>query len=311
MDMKDYLITGHSGLVGKEIVISNPNVMLLESRLENYHDLCFELEKKQPKTIIHLAANVGGLSKNMLNNLSMFEDNLKMNINLLHAATTEPSIQVDKIVCFLSTCIYPADAHYPLIESDIHDGVPHDSNFGYAYAKRMLAVHGKAISRATKTKVICVIPNNLYGLNDNFHLEDGHVIPSIIHKVYLSKKLNSPTVNLWGDGTPLREFTFAGDIPRIVNLVLEKYDDYEEPINIGNTEEYSIKEVAEMICKNLNYSGTINWDTTKSNGQHRKPSSNEKLLSLGWNRKDYTTLEKGLKKTCDHFVKHYPNLRGI
>lgn len=305
-------ITGYSGLVGKEFLKHNKQITPLFSRLENYDDILTELKLRKPKVIIHAAANVGGLGKNINNNLQLFEDNITMNINLLHAITHIPDHTVDKVVCFLSTCIYPNNAFYPLIESDIQNGPPHDSNYGYAYAKRMLTIQGKAISRSTETKVISVVPNNLYGLNDNYDLENGHVIPSVIHKVFLAKQQNLPEVEFWGDGTPMREFTYAGDIPKIIDLILEKYNDYDEPINIGNTKEYSIKQVVEMICKIMDYSGTIRWNTDKPNGQFRKPSSNEKLLSLvGWDNKKYTTLEKGLKLTCKHFIDNYPNLRGV
>ena len=125
-----------------------------------------------------------------------------------------------------------------------------------------------------------------------------------------AKTNNKNYIECWGDGTPLREFTYSGDIAKILLFLLENYNQ-PEPINIGNTDEYSIKEVVEIICKQLDYSGEVVWQTDKPSGQHRKPSSNQKLLDLGWKKEDYISLEEGLKKTCEWFIMTYPNARGI
>jgi len=114
----------------------------------------------------------------------------------------------------------------------------------------------------------------------------------------------------WGDGSPLREFTYSEDIARILLFLMENYNG-SDPINIGNTEEYSIKEVIEMICDILGYDGKLEWQTDQPSGQYRKPSSNQKLLDLGWKKQDYTPLKEGLKKTCKWFIINYPNVRGI
>ena len=157
------------------------------------------------------------------------------------------------------------------------------------------------MSRAYRQQYGCnfitAIPNNLYGENDNFDLENSHVIPAIIRKVWEAKLNNKPYIECWGDGSPLREFTYSEDIAKILLFLLENYDD-PEPINIGNTDEYSIMQVAEMICSILEYNGKIRWNTKKPSGQYRKPSSNQKLLNLGWKKEWYTNLEKvvGLKR---------------
>ena len=121
---------------------------------------------------------------------------------------------------------------------------------------------------------------------------------------------NNPFIECWGDGSPLREFTYSEDIVKILIFLLENYDG-PEPINIGNTEEYSIKQVVEMICSILEYNGKIKWNTQMPSGQGRKPSSNRKLLDLGWDRKWYTSLEKGLTKTCLWVKNNYPFIRGV
>jgi GDP-L-fucose synthase len=170
------------------------------------------------------------------------------------------------------------------------------------------------MSRAYRQQYGCnfitAIPNNLYGENDNFDLENSHVIPAIIRKIWEAKIDNSPSIECWGNGSPLREFTYSQDIAHILLFLMKKYDE-PEPINIGNTEEYSIKEVVEIICNIIEYKGNVVWNTDKPSGQYRKPSSNKKLLDLGWKNEWYTPLQKGLKKTCEWFIMNYPNIRGI
>ena len=170
------------------------------------------------------------------------------------------------------------------------------------------------MSRAYRQQYDCnfitAIPNNLYGENDNFDLENSHVVPAIIRKVWEAKLNNKSFIECWGDGTPLREFTYSGDIAKIILFLLENYNE-PSPINIGNTKEYSIKESVEIICKYLNYHGKILWQSEEPSGQHRKPSCNNKLLELGWKREWYTPFNEGIQKTCDWFIKTYPNIRGI
>ena len=216
---------------------------------------------------------------------------------------------VKKLVSLLSTCVYPDKAKYPLTPDQFHNGAPHKSNFGYAYSKRMLDVYSRALRQQYGCNFICAVPNNLYGIRDNFDLENGHVIPAIIRKVH-DAKLKGRTPVFWGDGSALREFTYASDISRILLYLLANYDG-EDPVNIGTTEERSIKSVVRTICSCLDYTGDVIWDESKPSGQARKPSSNQKLLDLGWNKKDYTSFEEGIRLTCDWYKENYPNVRGI
>ena len=207
-----------------------------------------------------------------------------------------------------STCVYPDNPNYPLTEDQIHNGPPHHSNYGYAYAKRMLDVQSRALRQQYGCNFITAIPNNLYGENDNYHLNDSHVIPAMIHKMFLSSKDGSP-VRLWGDGSPLREFTYSLDLARILLFLLEYYND-EAPINVGNIEQYSIKEVALKVKKFMNYEGEIVWDTTTPKGQLKKPSCNKKLQNLSWKQEDFTSFDLGLKASCDFVNSNYPNVSG-
>jgi GDP-L-fucose synthase len=303
------LITGASGLLGSEIVKQDPAAVGMSSKDCNLLTNSFYhyLNDKSNNVVIHCAARVGGVKANTDSVADFFDDNMKMNMNVIDGCRGPGR----KLVSVLSTCIYPDHQYvkYPLTEDQLHLGPPHSSNYGYAYAKRMLEVQSRAYRQQFGCNFITVIPNNLYGPNDNYDLESGHVIPALIRKFYEAKVSKTGVVTLWGDGTPIREFTFARDAAKIILWLSENYNG-ESPVNIGNTEEITIRKLAEMIADEIGFYGVINFDTSKPNGQHKKPTSNEYLKSLGWNG-EYTPLREGLKETIRHFVKMYPNVRGI
>jgi len=302
--MSDFLVTGGSGMVGSALKTILPDADYIDR--EALHSSCYDVKDK---TVIHLAAKVGGVKANTDYVGDFYLENSLINQKVLEKARVGGA---KKVVSMLSTCIYP-DAQYvsyPLTEDQLHLGPPHGSNFGYAYAKRMLDVMSRAYRQQYSCDFITVVPNNLYGINDNFDLNSGHVIPSLIRKVFEAKLSKQSSFEVWGDGSPRREFTFSGDIARVIMLIAGKYSD-PDPINIGNTEEHSIKEVVETICEIVGYDGKISWRSDMPNGQHRKPSSNKKLIELGWNESNFTTLKDGLKTTCQWFISNYPKLRGI
>ncbi|HIE84169.1 MAG TPA: GDP-L-fucose synthase [Dehalococcoidia bacterium] len=257
--------------------------------------------------VIHLAAMVGGVKGNTDYVGDFYSQNIQMNTNVLDAAHT---FCVEKVVSLLSTCIYPDAATYPLTEDQIHAGPPHRSNFGYAYAKRMLDIQSRAYRQQYGHNFVTVVPNNLFGENDNFHLTNGHVIPALIRKVYEAREQHRDSVMLWGDGAPLREFTYSVDIANALLFVLQHYD-CAEPLNIGDVHEISIKEVVDIIAEIFEFRGSIWWDPSMPKGQFRKPSSNRRFLELGWNSATYTPLKEALIKTCAWFEKNYPYVRGI
>lgn len=276
------------------------------------YDLCSQIETKilfkkaKPDYVFHLAAKVGGLMANISSNGSFFSDNILINTNVL----TEATATSIKVCSVLSTCVYPDKAVYPLSENQLHNGTPHDSNFGYAYAKRMIDIQSKAYRKQYGVNFICAIPNNMYGEYDNFDTQNSHVVPAVIRKLYEAKLKNLSSVTFWGDGSPLREFTYSHDIAKNLIWLMENYNE-ESPINIGNTQEYSIKSLVD-ICKNIiGYSGDIIWDTSKPNGQYRKPMSIDYFNSLLSNKVEYTSLESGLENTISWFGLNYPNIRGI
>ena len=307
------LITGGTGLLGSEFKNVDQNCILIGSKdvdLNHYQGALNFFEKSHAigvRRIIHCAAKVGGLGANLQDPVYFFEENVRINSNVLKAAA-KTKIQV---VSVLSTCVYPDQKYvkYPLTEDQLHIGPPHQSNFGYAYAKRMLEVQSRAYRQQHLCNFISVIPNNLYGPNDNYDLESSHVIPALIRKFYEAKLYGYNHVDVWGTGAPLREFTFARDAAKIILWLAENYDG-EEPVNIGNPEQISIMNLVIAIAEEIGFKGDVVFDNTKPDGQYKKPSSNAFLRSLGCDIQ-CTPLRDGLKETINSFKNRYPNVRGV
>lgn len=305
------LITGGTGMVGSAFknVESDHDLILVGSKdcnLMDYDQALKMFAYYMPSAVIHLAAKVGGVKGNSEYIADYFHENIMMNTNVLDISRR---FRVGKVVSLLSTCIYPDEVKYPLTEDQIHNGEPHQSNFGYAYAKRMLEVHSRAIRQQYGLNYVTAVPNNIFGPNDNFDLEMSHVVPAIIRKLYEAKKNKTQPV-FWGTGKPLREFTYSNDIARALLLLLENYDS-PEPINIGNSHEISIFNLVEIIANSMGISFPDEaWDASMPEGQYKKPSCNKKFMSLFPDFK-YTDLDKGIKTTVDWFSKKYPDVRGV
>ncbi|KXN85614.1 GDP-L-fucose synthase [Leucoagaricus sp. SymC.cos] len=262
-------------------------------------------EKYKPTHVIHLAALVGGLFKNMKHNLTFLRDNILINDNVLQ---TSYEFKAQKVISCLSTCVFPDKVEYPLDENKIHGGPPHESNFGYAHAKRMVDVQNHAYKEELGCNFTSAIPTNVFGPHDNFDLEDAHVIPALIHKCYLAKKNNTPFV-VAGTGKPLRQFIFSWDLAKLFIWMLREYDDVEPVIlSVGEDEEVSIKKVADAIVKAVDFQGNYTFDTSRADGQFRKPASNKKLLSLmgGF---EFTPFDKALDITVHWFLENYDTAR--
>ena len=304
---KNVLITGGTGMVGTAFRELLPDAVYLSSKdfdLRRPEEALRAFRIHRPQYVIHLAAKVGGIKANTDKMADFYLDNVRINTNTLEAAR---AFGVKKVVSLLSTCVYPDNVTYPLTEDQVQNGEPHESNFAYAYAKRMLDVQSRAYRQQYKCNFVTAIPNNLFGEADNYHLENSHVIPAIMRKMYEANQ-KGHDVDLWGDGTPLREFTYAKDLVRALLILLEGYDE-PEPINVGNTQEISIKDIAEAIAERVGFKGSINWQTNMPAGQHRKPSSTEKFQFL-FNIK-YTPFDEALTKVCQWFIMNYPNVRGV
>jgi len=305
------LVTGGTGMVGSafEKVTLGHELILVGSKhydLSDKRDSHRMFREINPDAVIHLAARVGGVKGNTDFVADFYSENIRMNTNVLDAAH---KYSVPKVLSLLSTCVYPEHADYPLTEDQIHSGPPHETDFGYAYAKRMLEVQSRAMRQQYGHNFICAIPNNIYGENDYFNLEKCHVIPAIIRKVW-EAKMYGKTPSFWGDGSPMREFTYSGDIAKILLYLVEHYDE-PEPLNIGFSNEIEVRSVVEMIADILDYRGEIIWDPSKPSGQFRKPSSSARFHKMSDNYFEYTGLREGLENTCQWFLGNYPNIRGM
>lgn len=304
---KTILVTGGDGLVGSALRrLGEPNLVFASKKdadLTDFRATKKLFEKVRPSAVIHLAAKVGGVGGNSKHPGGYFRDNILINTNVLEAARLAGT---GKLVSFLSTCIFPDPAEYPLNERDLHKGPPHPSNFGYAYAKRMLEVGSRAYRAEWGCNFVTVVGTNIYGPGDNFSLENGHVVASLIHKCFLAKQ-NKTDFVLWGSGKPLREFVFSEDIARLALWALKNYDE-PSPLILSSGIETSTKTLAETIAKKMKFEGKIAFDSSKPDGQYRKPSDTTKLKKYLPDFR-FTPLEEGAKKTVEWFEEHYPNVR--
>jgi GDP-L-fucose synthase len=303
------LVTGGQGMVGRAMQATAPAGMdahYASSRDGDLRDAgaCAALfERVRPTHVLHLAARVGGVWENTRFVGEFFLDNIRINANVLEAARRAG---VQKLVSLLSSCVYPDGIRLPLREADLHAGEPHPSNFGYAYAKRMLEVQSRAYARQYGVNYVCLIPNNLYGPHDNFDLESSHVIPAMIRKIHAARTQGATAV-LWGDGAPLREFTFSHDLAAALWWALASYDG--PPMNVGTDEEVSIRHAAETICAALDYDpAKLVWDRERPSGQHRKPTDTSRFRELFG--RPLTPFADGVAATVRWYAESYPNVRG-
>ena len=300
--MERILVTGSTGLVGRcftgdKFIRSTLCDLTDPIQADNL------FRSVKPDAVIHCAAKVGGLKANMTHKGDFFYQNIMMNTNVIEASRKHG---VQKLVAFLSTCVFPDDVEYPLTPSKIHLGKPHFSNDAYAYAKRMADVQIQAYREQFGLSYFSVVPTNIYGPGDNYDLENGHVVPTLIHKFYLAKQ-NGEDVKIWGTGSPLREFVYSQDVALLTEKLLFNYEG-SEPVIISTSHEFSIKELAETIAEIMEFEGEIIFETEKPDGQLRKPSDNSVIKSM-FPDFSFTTLRDGLKKSIEWFVENYPNVR--
>ncbi|KAI4905549.1 hypothetical protein NFI96_022231 [Prochilodus magdalenae] len=297
------LVTGGSGLVGKAIqrVVTEEGGaregekwIFLSSKdadLTNTAVTRAIFEKHRPTHVIHLAAMVGGLFRHLRQNLDFWRVNVAINDNVLQTAH---EFGVVKVVSCLSTCIFPDETTYPINETMIHNGPPHTSNSGYAYAKRMVDVHNRALFQQYGRKYTAIIPTNIFGPHDNFNIDDAHVLPALVHKTYKAKR-DGTALEVWGSGQGLRQFIYSLDLARLYLWVLREYDEVEPIIlSVGEEDEITVKDVVDAIVEAFEFTGPViephrtpteQYDTSKSDGQLKKTASNAKLRSY---RPDFT-----------------------
>lgn len=331
---KVILVTGGSGLVGNGIksVIEEeglPNFVKFENAfkikwvflssedgdLSNLDQTAKIFETYKPTHVIHLAAMVGGLFYNMKANLEFFRKNMLINDNVLQMSY---KYNVQKVVSCLSSCIFPDKVDsYPITENMLHNGKPHDSNFGYSYAKRMLDVMNHAyqemIDKKDERRIFTsVVPCNIYGPHDNFDLEKGHVIPNLIHKAFLCNENGASDFKLCGTGKAKRQFIYSLDLGRLIIWAIFKYNEIEPIIlSVDEEDEISINDAANIILKSMKMNQTITYSNSsnepyvsrnqeKEDGQLRKTVSNAKIKKYLPDFK-FTPIEIGIQKTIEWF----------
>ncbi len=305
--MGKILITGANGMMGYAFRQMNlPDAIFLAREdidLTDFNSIKTAFNLLKPEKVIHLAAVVGGIGGNIIHSGDFFRNNILVNINVLESARI---CKVQKLISYMSTCVFPDPCTYPLNEKDIHNGPPHPSNFGYAHAKRMLEVQSRAYRIEWNCDYIVAIPANIYGPNDIWNLENGHVVPSLIHKCYLAQKNNTDLV-VWGSGKPLREFVFSRDIAQLSLWALDNYEE-DSPIIFSSGIEISIKDLVDLIVRKMRFSGKVVFDGSKPDGQFRKPSDTSKLRKYLPDFR-FTPIEEGLEITIEWFLSNYPNVR--
>lgn len=310
------MVTGGSGLVGKaiqKVVAEDANAqgetwVFLSSKdgnLVDRKDTEAVFEKHKPTHVIHLAARVGGLFHNMAKKVEFYRENIIMNDNIMECCRIHG---IKKLVSCLSTCIFPDKTPYPIDETMVHNGPPHNSNLGYSIAKRMIDCMNVCYKEEYGCNFTAVIPTNVYGPHDNYSIEDGHVIPGLIHKCYIAKQQGTDLV-MWGTGSPLRQFIYSEDLARLFVWVLREYNEISPIIlSVGEEDEVSIKEVYDMVAEAMDFKGKIISDTTKADGQHKKTASNQKLRTYHPDYK-FKPIKEGIKESVDWFVANYEMAR--
>ncbi len=249
--------------------------------------------------VIHLAALAGGIGANRARPADFFYINLMMGVQLMHESWKRG---VSKFVAIGTVCAYPKITPLPFREENLWDGYPEETNAPYGLAKKMLLVQAQAYREQYDFNAIYLLPVNLYGPRDNFNLESSHVIPALIRKCLEAKERGDQQVVLWGDGSPTREFLYAGDAAEGILLAAQKYNS-SEPVNLGSGKEISIRDLAEMIARLTGFKGEIVWDTSKPNGQPRRAldtSRAEKFFGF----KAAVPFEEGLQQTIGWYLEN-------
>src|SRR5947208_10746574 len=271
---KRVLITGGAGFLGSFVVEKLRQrgcKDIFVPRRKDYDLVEMEAVKRihkdtQPNMVIHLAARVGGIGANQANPGKFFYDNLMMGVQLMEVGR---QVGLQKFVAVGTICSYPKLTPVPFKEEALWNGYPEETNAPYGLAKKMLLVQSQAYRQQYGFNSIVLFPVNLYGPRDNFDLQTSHVIPALIRKCLEAKRRGDPNIEVWGDGSPTREFLYVEDAAEGICLAAERYTS-SEPVNLGSGMEISIKELVHTIKRMTGFTGEIVWDTTKPNGQPRR-----------------------------------------
>lgn len=258
------------------------------------------LADARPDVIIHLAAHVGGIGANREHPAEFFYDNLMMGVQLMHKAW---QTGVEKFVAIGTVCAYPKFTPVPFNENDIWDGYPEETNAPYGLAKKMLLVQSQAYRDQYGFNSIFLLPVNLYGPGDNFNPRSSHVIPALIRKCVEAQQANIDQIEVWGDGSPTREFLYVEDAAEGILMASETYNE-SLPVNLGSGSEISIRHLAEKIALLTGFTGSFDWNTDKPNGQPRRALNTERAFEkFGFRAK--VDFDEGLATTIEWFKDHH------
>ena len=299
-------VAGHRGLVGSAIVRKlqadgYDNIITVtksELDLTDQHKVEKWFKNNKPEYVFLAAAKVGGIGYNKSAPADFIRENLQIQTNVIDSAYKN---NCKKLLFLGSACIYPKITPMPIKEEYLLTAPLEETNIAYSIAKIAGMIMCQKYTEQYDFKTISLMPNNLYGINDNFNPEQCHVIPAFINKFIKAKENNDLNVICFGDGTPTREFILSDDLADAAVFLMNNYDS-SETINIGTGNDISIKELAEIIKRHVGYEGEILWDTTKPNGTPKRQVDTSKLDNLGWKPK--TSLDEGLKITIDWFLKN-------
>ncbi|MEN8154850.1 MAG: GDP-L-fucose synthase [Acidobacteriota bacterium] len=305
-------IAGHKGLVGSSIVreLKSKGFTNLvyrtidELNLERQADVEKFFEEEKPEYVFLAAAKVGGIMANKTYPAEFIYNNLLIQVNVINAAY---KFNVKKLLFLGSSCIYPKLAPQPMKEEHLLTSALEPTNEAYAIAKIAGLKMCRYYNEQYGTNYISVMPTNLYGPNDNYDLNNSHVLPALIRRFHEAKINGKPSVELWGTGSPRREFLYVDDLAKAVIFLMESYNYKEigEVINIGYGEDVTIKELAEIIKEIIGFKGTIKWDSTKPDGTPQKLLDINRIKKLGW--KPSISLGKGIELTYKDFFKNIRN----
>jgi len=298
-------VAGHRGMVGSAILreLQNQGFNNIVTRTSKDLDLKDQdavsrfFQSEKPEYVFMAAAKVGGIHANNVYRAEFLYENLMIQNNVIHQSYVH---KVTKLLFLGSSCIYPKLAEQPLVEESLLSGHLEPTNEPYAIAK----ITGIKMCEAYRDQYGCnfisAMPTNLYGPNDNYHPENSHVLPAMIRKFHEAKVQNKPNVELWGDGSPMREFLYADDLANALVYLMLNYND-KQFVNVGYGSDVTIQELAEKVSNIVGYKGGVIWDKTKPNGTPRKLMDSGKLFATGWRPK--TNLEDGINSAYQDFLK--------
>jgi GDP-L-fucose synthase len=306
--IKRILVTGSTGFLGRHLMpilrarydaadvvgVSSQDFDLLE-KASTEHMLAVH----RPDILVHLAAYSGGIGANRARPADFFYKN-SLFVTLMFEAAAKAGVK--KMIYTMGGCSYPATASSPISEDQMWNGYPQPESAGYSVAKKMGIVASTAYRQQYGLNSVVLIPGNMYGEYDNFREAESHVVPAMIRRYYEAKLRGDKQIVMWGDGSPLRDFVYAGDVAQTIPWFIDNYNS-SEPVNISSGTETSIRQLAETIRSVMDWHGKIKWDADKPNGQMVKIFSVERLRALGLSCD--TNLSNGLTKTLQWFTSHY------